>query len=201
MNRYFQETTLSKLLCLSSEKGYILKVKNFLPMGANSFFLEQTPFQKWLGVQECKQEVTKVFSLITKWLKIYQVYQVPIRCIDTAPRKITLTRNYLPPFSVANLKGNDLPILSSALICLFVLFYSGFTSLSKPFSHIATVSGCGKELNAHFSSAASLKYHAPDTLHDNPPSHIILTLNWPVLIPNSAFLMLSGKRKSSLYHF
>ena len=33
----------------------------------------------------------------------------------------------------------------------------------------------------------------PQTLwHDIPPSHIILTLNWPVPIPSSTFLMLSA---------
>ena len=31
------------------------------------------------------------------------------------------------------------------------------------FSHIEVVSGCDRELNAHFYSAASLKFHAPDT--------------------------------------
>ena len=36
---------------------------------------------------------------------------------------------------------------SDSLICLFDL---GLTSLSTFFSHIATVSGCGRELNAHF---------------------------------------------------
>ena len=44
---------------------------------------------------------------------------------------------------------------------------------------------------------SSMKYHTPDTWHDIPPSHIILTLSWPVLIPSSIFLMLSAKRKSS----
>ena len=33
---------------------------------------------------------------------------------------------------------------------VFVLFDLGLTSLSTFFSHIATVSGCGRELNAHF---------------------------------------------------
>ena len=33
-------------------------------LGANSFLLEQTPFQEGLGVQESDQEVTKVVSLI-----------------------------------------------------------------------------------------------------------------------------------------
>ena len=55
--------------------------------------------------------------------------------------------------------------------------YSGLTSLSR----ISTVSGCDRELNAHFYSATSLKYHVPDTWHDTTPSHIILTLGRPVL--------------------
>ena len=41
--------------------------------------------------------------------------------------------------------------------------YSGLTSLSTIFSHITKVSGRDRELNAHFYSAASLKYHVPDT--------------------------------------
>ena len=43
------------------------------------------------------------------------------------------------------------------------------------------MSGCDRELNAHFYSAASLKYHVPDTSHDTTPSHIILTQGRPVL--------------------
>ena len=38
--------------------------------------------------------------------------------------------------------------------------------------------------------------HTPDTWHDVPPSNFILTLERPVLIPSSSFLMLSAKRKS-----
>ena len=38
-----------------------------------------------------------------------------------------------------------------------------------------------RELNAHFYSAAQLKCHALDTWHDTTPSHIILTLDRPVL--------------------
>ena len=30
------------------------------------------------------------------------------------------------------------------------LFYSGFMSFQQYFNHIAMVSGCGRELNAHF---------------------------------------------------
>ena len=43
------------------------------------------------------------------------------------------------------------------VICL------GLTSLSAIFNHITTLSGCDRELNAHFYCVASLKYHAPDT--------------------------------------
>ena len=43
------------------------------------------------------------------------------------------------------------------------------------------MSGCNTELKAHFYSAASLKYHAPDTWDDATPSYIILTLGRPVL--------------------
>ena len=44
-----------------------------------------------------------------------------------------------------------------------------------------TVTGCDRELNAHFYSAASLEYHALDTWHDTTPSYIILTRGQPVL--------------------
>ena len=43
--------------------------------------------------------------------------------------------------------GVSLKACEDALVCLFDL---GLTSLSTFFSHIATVSGCGRELNAHF---------------------------------------------------
>ena len=43
-----------------------------------------------------------------------------------------------------------------------VVVCSSLTSLSTIF-HITTVSGCDRELNAHFHTAISLKYHAPDT--------------------------------------
>ena len=60
--------------------------------------------------------------------------------------------------------------------------YSSLTRrLQQFFSHIATVSGCCRELNAHFYSAASMKYHVPDTWHDTTPSHIMLALGRPVL--------------------
>ena len=77
-------------------------------------------------------------------------------------------------------------------VCLFDL---GLTSLSTSFSHIETVSGCGRELNAPFYSAASLKYHAPDTLtRYSTKSHYTDT---ELTSSSSTFLMLSAKRKSS----
>ena len=72
----------------------------------------------------------------------------------------------------------QIPTLSAPLVCLFVLFNVAFNNSS---SHITTVSGWNRELDAHFYRAASLKYHAPDTCHDTTPSHFILTLGWPVL--------------------
>ena len=39
------------------------KIKNLLPQGANSFFIELTPFQMGMGMQYCKQEVTKIISV------------------------------------------------------------------------------------------------------------------------------------------
>ena len=68
------------------------------------------------------------------------------------------------------------PIFRHLCVCVF-----GFKRrFQQSFSHITTVSGCDRELNAHFYSAASLKYHVPDTWHDITPSHIILILGQPV---------------------
>ena len=65
----------------------------------------------------------------------------------------------------------------------FVVVVSGLTLLSTIFQsyHDGVWLRQGRELNAHFYSAASLKNHAPDTWHDTTPSHIILTLGRPVL--------------------
>ena len=46
-------------------------------------------------------------------------------------------------------------------VCVCVFWFN--VVLKKKFSHITTVSGCDRELNAHFYSVASLKYHVPDT--------------------------------------
>ena len=60
---------VSKLLCLPSKQdlflwGLLLEVRIWFPVGVNSFLLEYTPFQKGLDVQEDKQKVTKVVSLV-----------------------------------------------------------------------------------------------------------------------------------------
>ena len=65
--------------------------------------------------------------------------------------------------------------------CVCVCVYSGLTSLSTIFQSYHDGVGCDRELNAHFYSAASMKYHVPVTWHDTTPSHIILTLGRPVL--------------------
>ena len=82
--------------------------------------------------------------------------------------------------------GSFIPLLVSAQsfggrqivenVCVF-----GFNVAFNNFSVISHMSGCNRELNAHFYSAASLKYHVPDTRHDTTPSHIILTLGRTVL--------------------
>ena len=42
------------------------------------------------------------------------------------------------------------------------MFCSGLTSLLRKNCRITTVCVCDREIDAHFYSAASLKYHAPD---------------------------------------
>ena len=78
-----------------------------------------------------------------------------------------------------------LVLMSLMAYCLCKRYYvvcSGLTSLSTIFqSYISMVSGCDRELNVHFYSVASLKYHAQDTWHDTTLSRIILTLGRPVL--------------------
>ena len=64
---------------------------------------------------------------------------------------------------------------------LLLLFVRVLCRFQQFFSHITMVSGCDRELSAHFYSAASLKYHVPDTWHNTTPCHIILTLGRPVL--------------------
>ena len=54
------------------------------------------------------------------------------------------------------------------LFILLLFFFFCFVCIralrrfQQSFSHIATVSGCDQKLNAHFKSAALLKYHIPD---------------------------------------
>ena len=55
----------------------------------------------------------------------------------------------------------DQHLCTRPMVC--VCMYSGLTSLSTIFQSYHDVSGCDRELNAHFYSAASLKYHDPDT--------------------------------------
>ena len=47
--------------------------------------------------------------------------------------------------------------------CCLLLFVRVLRRFQQYFSHITTVSACDRELSVHFYSAASLKYHAPDT--------------------------------------
>ena len=51
--------TLSNCFCFPSEKGSSVR-NNFLPVGANSFNLEETSFRKGLDLLESKHDVTKI---------------------------------------------------------------------------------------------------------------------------------------------
>ena len=55
---------LSKFHCSPSKKESTLKGKTLLPVGANSFLLDQTPSHEGLGAQETKQIAAKVISLV-----------------------------------------------------------------------------------------------------------------------------------------
>ena len=61
-------------------------------------------------------------------------------------------------------------------ICLFLLNVA-FNNCSFISRQCLVATGS----NAHFFSAASLKYHGPDTWHDTTSSHIIMILGRPVL--------------------
>ena len=82
---------------------------------------------------------------------------------------------YPRPSALGRLRGRGYKLV---VLLLFVRVLRRFPHY---FSHITTVSGCDRELNAHFYTAASRKYHAPDTWHNTTPSHIILSLGRPVL--------------------
>ena len=105
-------------------------------------------------------------------------------CMAPSPR-------YPRPSPVGRLRGRGYKLV---VLLLFVRILRRFQQF---FSHITTVSGCDRELNAHFHSAASLKYRTPDTWHDTTPSHIILTLGRPVLAPRKS----ECQARSSLFHF
>ena len=77
MDTLSREETLSALFCLPPEKGSSLKGKNLLPMGANSFLLKLTPFQKGCNVLESKQEVTEVVSLVKIAENLSNVFSSP----------------------------------------------------------------------------------------------------------------------------
>ena len=62
-----------------------------------------------------------------------------------------------------------------ACIALDICFIQILRQFQQYFSHIARVSGCGRERSVHFESAASPKYYTPDIWHDIQPSLIIMT--------------------------
>ena len=133
--------------------------------------------------------VPKYPMLYTK----FQVYQVSRSSVSWFQRRrfLKIFTIYGPGSHVTrNIWTNfhpDIPwrlhmnLSSNRLVFFEEKFVWVLRRIQQFFCHITTVSGCDRELNAHFYSAASLKYHAPDTWHDTTPSHIILTLGQPVL--------------------
>ena len=65
---------------------------------------------------------------------------------------------------------------AAQIVCVTVCVVQLLCPFQQSFSHIRTVSGCDRELNVQFSTAASLWYQVPDTLLGTTPSHQILTL-------------------------
>ena len=97
--------------------------------------------------------------------------------------------------------NNNWPVMNSSIAdkevpCLFVWF-----GLNVAFNNLSVISRRCLDVTGSSMLTFRVLPHwniMPQTLwHDIPPSHIILTLSWPVLIPSSTFLMLSAKRKSS----
>ena len=66
-------------------------------------------------------------------------------------------------------------------VCVCVCVYTGLTSLSTIFQSYHDGVWLRQGAQCSLYSAASLKYHVPDTWHDTTPSHIILILGRPVL--------------------
>ena len=63
------------------ENGSILKRKESAPLGSKFFPFRDDPFQKRLGAQECRQEVTKVLSLL-ETRKINKIYRAILNVVE-----------------------------------------------------------------------------------------------------------------------
>ena len=95
---------------------------------------------------------------------------------------------YPRPSPLGRLRGRGYKLVVLLLFIRVLRHFQQFSVISRR-CLVAT----GSSINAQFYIAASLKYHAPDTLHDTTPSHIILTLGRQVLaLP--PYVNLSAKR-------
>ena len=75
-----------KIVLSSTKKGSTLKGKNLLPMGANSFLLEWTPFQKGLSVQFSKrsQKLSPLVEMVNNLPSVLievSVFSIVYRCL------------------------------------------------------------------------------------------------------------------------
>ena len=89
-------------------KGSSLKGNNLLPLGANHFLLKKTPLQSVIYVQERKQEVTTIVSILKMAENLPSVPAPPFHLFQESKRSIPplLSSNYshrlksvLEPFS------------------------------------------------------------------------------------------------------
>ena len=84
MGTLLRVITLCKIIPFPLEKGTTLKGKNLTTLkgknllGSKFIPFRVGPFQKVFGVQESKQEVAKIVSLLKNWQKIYHTYLIPL---------------------------------------------------------------------------------------------------------------------------
>ena len=125
-----------------------------------------------------------------KWIEAFFIGQSQTAVLDGESSNEVPVTSGLPHGSV----------LGPLLLLLYIIFFFdlGVTSLSTIFQSYRDGVWMWQGAQCSLLECCLTEISCPKTLwHDIPPSHIILTLSWPVPIPSFTFLMLSAKRKSS----
>ena len=113
------------------------------------------PYKRTVKQFHCLQITASV--LFVYFIKAY-VVGTYLNCIDLSMQFKWVPTTYAFIKKIRRKKSHNhhqISLSSDLYYCVslvgrFCLFDLGLTSLSTFFSHIATVSGCGRELNAHF---------------------------------------------------